>query len=92
MVGKYERYKDYLNNESHKDFRKDISKSKVSYNDSWFFTEGDFGEPIQDKELIPTQAGTEGSGPYNMFFNDTELFGVNLGLDEIDQSTDQWFR
>jgi hypothetical protein len=91
-VAKYERYKEYLNNDNHKDFRKDIKNSRVSYNDSWFFTEGDFGEPIQDRELVNTQAGTEGSGPYNMFFNDTEILGINIGANEIDQSTDQWFR
>jgi hypothetical protein len=91
-VAKYERYKDYLASDEHKDFRKHIKNSKVSYNDSWFFTEGDYGEPIQDRELIASQAGTEGSGPYNMFFNDTEVLGINIDANEIDQSTDQWFR
>jgi hypothetical protein len=91
-VAKYKRYKDYLENDRHKEFRDQINKSKVTYTDPLFFTEGDYGSPIQDMELVPTQAGTEGSGPYNILWNDTELLGINLPFDDMAEGTDQWFR
>jgi hypothetical protein len=91
-VAKYKRYKDYLENDRHKEFRDQINKSKVTYTDPLFFTEGDYGSPIQDMELVPTQAGTEGSGPYNILWNDTELLGINMPFDDMAEGTDQWFR
>lgn len=86
-VNKFKRYKDYINSDDHKDWRKETENSRVVNEDSWLPIPG-IGNPIQDKAVISEDRW----GPINMIFSDTESLFMNHGWDDIAQETDTWYQ